>query len=591
MPIGKRAQGLAGAAFVAAAALAPTPASAVYPEPIQARDGMVVTAQHLATDVGVAILKQGGNAIDAAVAVGYALAVVHPCCGNLGGGGFMTIHFADGRETFINFREKAPGRATATMYQDAKGNVVPGLSLDGYLAVGVPGTVKGLDMALQKYGTMSRETVMAPAIELASEGYVLTPGDAAILDSKVEAFQAQPNVADIFLEDGKPLAAGDRLVQSNLAQTLRAISRGGPDAFYKGPIAQAIVKASDAHGGILSLQDLESYTAEELKPVACAYRGYRVVSSPPPSSGGTTICETLRILEGYPMGFLGYHSAASVHYLVEALRHAFLDRNTDLGDPDFVTNPLDRLLSDEYAARIRATINPYRATPSAELKPGTPPHEGTQTTHYSIVDKAGNAVAVTYTINAYFGAKVIAGDTGFFLNDEMDDFTSKPGVPNMFGLVQGEANAIRPGKRPLSSMSPTIVTRDGKVFMVVGSPGGARIITITLEAILNAVDYGMDIQAAVDAPRIHHQWLPDKVYVEPMALSPDTEKVLTGMGYTIVEQAPWGAAEAIMVGRENEVKKLAAGGGDDTMRTGNRLPGLLYGANDDRRPAGKAAGF
>ncbi len=291
------------------------------------------------------------------------------------------------------------------------------------------------------------------------------------------------------------------------------------------------------------------------------------------------------------MGFLGFHSAASVHYLVEALRHAFLDRNTELGDPDFVNNPLDRLLSDGYAAKIRATIDPYRATPSTELKPGTPPHEGTQTTHYSIVDRAGNAVAVTYTINAYFGAKVIAGDTGFFLNDEMDDFTAKPGVPNMFGLVQGEANAIAPGKRPLSSMSPTIVTKDGKVFLVLGSPGGSRIITITLETIMNAVDYGMDIQAAVDAPRIHHQWLPDKVYVEPRALSADTEKVLSGMGYTIVEQNPWGAAEAIMVGRENEGRKLAQGGGDDTMHAGNALPGLLYGANDDRRPAGKAAGF
>ncbi len=588
----KPAPGLAGAAFLAAAtALAAGPAEAVYPEPVQARDGMVVTAQHLATDVGVAILKQGGNAIDAAVAVGYALAVVHPCCGNLGGGGFMTIHFADGHETFVNFREKAPGRATPGMYLDAKGDVVPGLSLDGYLAVGVPGTVMGLDTALKKYGTMSREAVMAPAIGLASEGYVLTPGDAAILDSKVPAFQAQPNVAAIFLEDGKPLAAGDRLVQGDLARTLQAIAKDGPDAFYKGPIAKAIVAASEAHGGILSLQDFESYTAEELKPVECAYRGYRVVSSPPPSSGGTTICETLAILEGYPMGFLGFHSAAGVHYLIEALRHAFLDRNTELGDPDFVENPLDRLLSDDYAARIRATIDPYRATPSAELKPGTAPHEGTQTTHYSIVDKAGNAVAVTYTINAYFGAKVIAGDTGFFLNDEMDDFTSKPGVANMFGLVQGQANAIAPGKRPLSSMSPTIVTRDGKVFLVVGSPGGSRIITITLEAILNAVDYGMDIQAAVDAPRIHHQWLPDKVYVEPQALSPDTERVLTGMGYTIVEQTPWGAAEAIMVGRENEGKKLAAGGGDDTMHAGNALPGLLYGANDDRRPAGKAAGF
>ena len=523
------------------------PADAVSPAPAQAGSAMVVTSQHLASEVGAEILKAGGNAVDAAVAVGYALAVVLPCCGNIGGGGFATLHLADGRDIFLNFREKASGAATERMYLDAAGELVPDLSLRGYKAVAVPGTVLGLDTLLAKYGTLTREKVMAPAIRLAEEGFVLAQGDVDILASATKAFATEPNVAAIFLNGGKPWEAGERLIQKQLAATLKAIAKDGPDAFYKGPIADAVAAASAANGGILTKQDFADYTVTETPPVRCSYRGYDFVSSPPPSSGGTTICLILNILEGYPMKDLGFHSAAGIQLSIEAMRHAYVDRNFALGDPDFVENPLARLLSKDYAAAIRAKIAEGKAGNSKDIAPGVPPHEGTETTHYSIVDKAGNAVAVTYTINAYFGAKVIAGNTGFFLNDEMDDFTTKPGAPNAFGLVQGMKNAIKPGKRPLSSMSPTIVAKGGRTFMVIGSPGGPRIITIILETVMNVIDYGLDPQEAIDAPRFHHQWLPDEVFVEPMALSPDTRKLLTDMGYKITEQAPWGAATGIVV--------------------------------------------
>ncbi|HWK48138.1 MAG TPA: gamma-glutamyltransferase [Stellaceae bacterium] len=573
-------------------AIIPTRALAISEPPVKAAHGMVVSSQHLASEVGVEILQAGGNAVDAAVAVGYALAVVNPCCGNIGGGGFMTLHLADGRDVFLNFRETAPGAATETMYLDAAGNVVPKLSLQGYLAVGVPGTVLGLDTALRRYGTMPRTAVMAPAIRLARDGFVLAPGDVDILATATADFAQQPNVAAAFLHDGERFRPGERQVQTDLAQTLDLIARQGPDAFYKGPIADAIVAASQAHGGILSKADFEAYTVTETAPIRCSYRGYDFITAPPPSSGGTTMCEIMNILEGYPMSELGFHSAQGVHLMVEAMRHAYVDRNTYLGDPAFVRNPLDRLLSKGYADEIRAKIDPARATASRDVAPGTPPHEGTDTTHYSIVDQAGNAVSVTYTVNALFGAKVIAGNTGFFLNDEMDDFTVKPGVPNLFGLVQGKANSIAPGKRPLSSMSPTVVTKDGHTVMVVGSPGGSRIITITLETVLNVIDYGMTIQEAVDAPRIHHQWLPDTIAVERFALSADTRRALEAMGYTITEQTPWGAAEAILIGDTTGSKPAeTATSGNDAMLGGAAQPGMLYGANDNRRPAGKAVGY
>lgn len=556
--------------------------------PVTAENGMVVTSQHIASDVGIEIMRAGGNAIDAAVAVGYALAVTNPCCGNIGGGGFATIHLADGRDVFLNFREKAPLASTENMFLDDKGEVIEGLSLKGYKSVAVPGTVLGLDTLLTKYGTLPRSVVMAPAIRLAEEGFALTQGDADILNGAAKSLADQPNVAGVYLNGDKPWAVGNLLVQKNLAATLKMISEQGPDAFYKGSIADRVVAASAANGGILSRQDLETYTVTEDQPVRCNYRGYELISAPPPSSGGTAICQILNIVEGYPLAELGFNSSQTIHFMVEAMRHAFVDRNFLLGDPAFVKNPLERLLSEDYAALIRAQIDPSKASASKDVQPATPPHEGTETTHYSIVDSKGNAVSITYTINALFGAKVIAGDTGFFLNDEMDDFTVKPGVPNLFGLVQGKTNAIAPGKRPLSSMSPTIVTKDGKVFMVFGSPGGSRIITIGVQVFLNVVEHGMTIQEAVNAPRIHHQWLPDQVTVEPFALSSDTRKNLEAMGYKIVEQLPWGAAEAILIGPA--AAEAAESSGNDAMAKSALVPGLLYGGHDDRRPAGSAAG-
>ena len=547
-------------------------AALAHVKPVTARHGMVVSAQHLATQVGVDILRQGGNAVDAAVAVGYALAVVHPCCGNIGGGGFMLVHLADGRNVFLDFREKAPLKATPTMYQDAQGNVVPGRSTNTYLGVGVPGTVMGLDTALQKYGTMPLAMVIAPAIKLASEGYVLEQGDVNILDERVKDFAKYPNVGAIFLDHGKPWAVGDRLRQPQLAKTLELISKGGTDAFYRGPIAKAIVAASDANGGILSLKDFADYTTPWETPITCAYHGYTYVAAPPPSSGGTTICQILQILQPYPLAKWGYGSVNSVHAIVEAERRAFADRNTYLGDPAFVHNPIARLLAPAHIAALRASIQPDKATPSSEIKGSLGPQEGTDTTHFSVVDSHGNAVSTTFTINYLFGNGQIAGDTGFFLNNEMDDFTSKPGVPNSFGLVQGKANQIEPGKRPLSSMSPSIVLRgpEKKLYMVTGSPGGSTIISTTLESFLNVAEFGMNVQQSVDAPRLHMQWLPDVVMVEPGLLSPDVQKKLEAMGYKFKEVRSWGADEAILV---------------------NPKTGALEGANDRRRPAGLAAGY
>ncbi len=559
---------------------------------VEAKSGMVVSSQHLASKIGVDILKQGGNAVDAAVAVGYAQAVVNPCCGNLGGGGFMTIHLADGRETFINFRETAPAAASANMYLDAAGNVVKDASLYGYLAAGVPGTVLGLEHAQRKYGKLKRAQVMAPAIRLARDGFILNRGDTDILDTTIARLRKDPEAARIFLrKDGSPLQPGDRLVQRDLARTLAAISRRGADAFYQGRIPQAIEKAAASAGGILTAADFAAYRVDERAPVSCDYRGYVFVSAPPPSSGGTTLCQILNTLEAYDLKSLGFNSAATIHLMTEAMRHAFMDRNTYLGDPAFVSNPLDRLLSKDYAAAIREKILADKATASSEVQPGVAPHEKMETTHYSIVDRSGNAVSVTYTINGRFGAVVIAPGTGFFLNNEMDDFTVKAGVKNLYGLVQGAANGIAPGKRPLSSMSPTLVLKDGRVFMVLGSPGGSRIISITLQTALNVIDHGMAPQEAVDAPRIHHQWLPDEVYYEVRGVSPDTLKLLREMGHKMTEQSPWGAAEVIVVGVPGAAGVAAASSGNDAAVSGRVLPGMLYGANDGRRPAGAAIGY
>lgn len=559
---------------------------------VEAKNGMVVTSQYLASQVGTDILKMGGNAVDAAVAVGYAQAVVNPCCGNIGGGGFMTIHLADGTDTFINFRETAPAAASADMYLDKEGKVTKDASLYGYLAAGVPGTVLGMDSAQKKYGKLTRQQVMAPAIKLAREGFVLTRADTDILDTTVKRFRQDPESARIFLrKNGEALQPGDRLVQTDLADTLTAISEKGPDAFYQGKIPQAVEAAAKKGGGILTAADFANYKITETAPITCSYRGYKFVSSPPPSSGGVTLCETLNVLEGYDLKSMGFNSAAYIHTLTEAMRHAYMDRNTFLGDPEFVKNPIDRLLSKSYAADIRKQIVANQATPSVEVQPGMQPHEKPETTHYSIVDHEGNAVSTTYTVNGRFGAVVIAPGTGFFLNDEMDDFTVKVGEQNLYGLVQGATNSIAPGKRPLSSMSPTLVTKDGKTFMVLGSPGGSRIITITLQTALNVIDHGMAPQEAVDAPRIHHQWLPDEVYYEQRGVSADSLNLLTKMGYKMVEQNPWGAAELILVGLAGIEGVSPANSGNDSAVSGKVREGYLYGANDVRRPAGAAVGY
>ena len=553
-------------------------AHAASPVPVGAENGMVVSAHHLASDAGVDVLRKGGNAVDAAVAVAYVLAVTFPEAGNIGGGGFMTIRMKDGKQTFIDFRETAPLAATASLYQDAKGNVIPGLSTRGYLAVGIPGTVAGLELARVKYGTRPRAVLMAEAIQLAQNGFALDQGDADFLAEGAADFAKDAASAAIFLNRGKPWQKGDRLVQADLGGILQSVATGGPDAFYKGAAAQRIVAASTAHGGILTLADFAAYKAVERAPIECDYRGYHIISAPPPSSGGVVICETLNILSGYPMGELGFHSSQGVHYTAEALRRAFHDRNVNLGDPGFVKADVSRFISREYAAQLRGDIKADTATPSASLGIPGSEHEGQNTTHFSIVDAAGNAVSLTYTLNDWFGARVTAPGTGILLNDEMDDFSSKPGIPNMFGLVEGSNNAIAPGKRPLSSMSPTIVTKAGKLFMVVGTPGGSHIPTGVLQVMMNVIDHDMTISEATDAPRIHAQWLPDVIYYERDTLSADTIAALQARGHKLEPMDYQNQIAAILVGGP------AAG-------KAQRGKDRLYGAIDPRLPVGSVAGY
>ncbi len=555
-------------ALVACGAVAASPPAGAAT--IEGGHLMVVSAHHEASAVGRRILAAGGNAIDAAVAVGYALAVVDPCCGNIGGGGFMLIRRADGRSNVINFRETAAAAATPAMFLDAAGEPQREASRYGYRAVAVPGTVAGLDRALAEYGRLGRKAVMAPAIALARDGFVVGQADARLLAEKAARLAADPAADRIFLHgDGSPYRDGDRLRQPDLAATLARIAELGPDAFYRGPVAAAVAHASAAHGGLLTQADFAAYTVTVAAPVSCAYRGYTVLSAPPPSAGGTILCEMLNVLSGWDLAESGYRSPQTLHLMAETMRHAYVDRNSALGDPAFVANPLARLLSPGHAAAIRAAIDPQKATPSSALGSGVPPHERAETTHYSVVDGAGNAVSVTYTLNGFFGAGVVAPGTGFLLNDEMDDFTAKPGAPNMFGLRQGAANAIAPGKRPLSSMTPTIVEKDGHPVLVLGSPGGPRIITAVLETVSNIVDFGRTPADAVAAPRFHHQWLPDTLYYEKGGLPADTVAALVARGYRLAEQKPWGAVELIAVGRGGE----------------------LTGVNDPRRPEGAADGY
>jgi gamma-glutamyltranspeptidase/glutathione hydrolase len=536
-------------------------------EPVRARHGMVVADEPLAADVGVEVLKSGGNAVDAAVAVGFALAVTHPFAGNLGGGGFMLLRFADGRSTFIDFRERAPERATRDMYLDAQGNLTQD-SVDGWRAAGVPGSVRGFELAQSKYGSQKWDAVIAPAIALASSGFALSYKSSELLRNAHNLTQ-DPESKRIFQKGGAYYDAGEVLAQPELAATLRRIATSGAREFYEGETAHRLVSEMAKHGGLVTLADLQRYQAVERTPLSGAYRGLTIFTAPLPSSGGIGILQMLGMLEGSGYQKSGAGSAAAIHYTAEVMRRFFADRSQYLGDSDFVKVPIKALLDPAYIRERRASIDPDRATPSDRISPGKPAvREGTETTHYSIVDASGNAVAVTYTLNNGYGSGVTVPGLGFLLNDEMDDFTAKPNTPNLFGLIQGAANAIEPGKRPLSAMTPTIVVRDGKPFMVLGAPGGPRITTAVLQVMLNVIDFHMNIQDAVDAPRFHHQWKPDKLYLEP-GISPDTVALLEDMGHQ-VDNSP-----GVVLARINAILNDS---------------GWLQGAADTRW-VGKAAGY
>jgi gamma-glutamyltranspeptidase/glutathione hydrolase len=523
--------------------------------PVKALNGMVVSSDSLATQVGVEILKKGGNAVDAAVAVGFALAVTYPQAGNIGGGGFMVIRMANGESVTIDFREKAPMKASENMFLDENGNFVPEKSQVGHLSVGVPGSVAGLLLALEKYGTMSRREVLEPAIELAEKGFIVNEGLANAFKNAFEHFKKFPSTMRYFSKNGQPYSAGDRLVQKDLAKVLKLIRDKGRDGFYKGKVADLIVEEMKRGGGLITYEDLENYQPVLRKPVVGNYRGYEIISMGPPSSGGVCLIELLNILENFDLKKYGFGSSYTIHYLVEAMKRVYADRAEYLGDPDFVQIPLDKLLSKEYAKELASEIDTFYATPSSRIiRSVSPTSEGVHTTHYSVVDRWGNVVAVTTTINSYFGSMVAVDGAGFFLNNEMDDFSAKPGAPNQFGLLGSKANSIQPGKRMLSSMTPTIVLKNGKPFLVLGSPGGSTIITSVLQVILNVVDFGMNIQEAVDSPRIHHQWYPDQIFFERRGLPRDVIENLERRGHKLVERAGYqGEVQAILID-ENGVK-------------------------------------
>jgi gamma-glutamyltranspeptidase/glutathione hydrolase len=544
-----------GATSSAPAQLAPPAPAPIITQtarilPVLARNGMVASQEKRATRVGVEILKQGGNAVDAAVAVGFALAVTHPQAGNIGGGGFMLVHLAARNETIaIDYRETAPAAATRDMFLDENGEADPRKSRDSALGVGVPGTVAGLALAHRKYGSgkFTLAQLIAPAIALAREGFPVEDDLADSLPRALPRLMRWPSATKIFMKrNGLAPAHGDTLVQSDLAASLEAIAAGGPRAFYEGPLAEKIVASLAANGGIMTRDDLRNYRAVERPVVRGTYRGYEIASMPPPSSGGVHLVEILNILEGFPLHDLGASSAATLHLMIEAMKPAYADRAEFLGDPDFIMVPVAGLTAKRYAAELRKAIDPEHARPAQSIRAGSPPHEGDNTTHFSIVDRDGNAVANTYTLNFSYGLGLVADGTGILLNNELDDFAAKPGAPNAYGLVGGDANAPAPGKRPLSSMSPTIVFRDGRVFMVTGTPGGSRIITTVLQVILNVIDHGMNIAEAVVAPRIHHQWSPDIVFTE-RGLSPDTIRLLEARGHKLVTGATSGSANSILV--------------------------------------------
>lgn len=537
--------------------------------PVIAKNGMVASEQELATQIGVDILKAGGNAVDAAVAVGFALAVALPNAGNIGGGGFMMVHDArSGKDIALDFREVAPRGASRNMYLDAAGKVIDGKSLYTHYAVGVPGTVAGMTHALSRWGSMPLARVMAPAIALADKGYPVSVTLAKTLEQEKKNMGRWPATQAVFWRNGAPLQSGERLVQKDLAQSLRLISQQGAKAFYEGAIAQKIVAEMAPHAKALSLQDLRDYKVAEREPVRGSYRGYQIVTMPPPSSGGAHLIQILNMMERWPMNQWGADSAQSVHYMTEAMKLAYADRSEYLGDPDFVKIPLKGLISKSYASELAASIKPQQARPGKDIRPGRPqPYESDQTTHYSVVDKAGNAVAVTYTLNTNFGSGIVARGTGILLNNEMDDFSAKPGVANAYGLVGGDANAVQAGKRPLSSMTPTLVLKDGKPVLVTGSPGGARIITTVLQQVVNHIDFGMNPAEAAATPRFHHQWTPDELRVEK-GFSPDTLTLLRQWGHKVALKASMGRTQTIEI-----------------------RDGLLRGASDPRNPDGKTMGY
>ena len=558
-------------------------------QPVHAAHAIVVSVHELASQAGVQIMQGGGNAVDAAVATGFALAVVHPPAGNLGGGGFMLIRMADGKTHFLDYREEAPAAATRDMYLDAQGNVIAGASQYGYKAIGVPGSVAGMVYAEQKYGKLTLKQVMAPAIRLARNGYPLTWEQAR--DMRRDQYLGQfAESRRIFQRDGNFYQPGEIFRQPDLARTLERIAER-PDDFYHGAMARELAADVQKGGGLMTAQDLAQYQVKEREPIRGTYRGYEIISAPPPSSGGIVLLESLNILEGYDLAAMGNRSARSIHYTTEAFRRAFFDRAEFLGDPDSAKIPVAQLIDKRYAAAWRESIDPERATPSKDLvRPAIfsqleqyaaahpqplSMHEGPHTTHYSVMDVEGNAVAVTTTINAWFGSRVTAEGLGFLLNDEMDDFSAKPGAPNSDGLIQGAANAIGPGKRPLSSMTPTLVVHDGKTFLVLGSLGSSKIITTVANVLMGVIDYGMNIQEAVNAPRFHNQWMPDVLNIEQW-FSPDTVQALQQMGYHVEiglhdgsQISPyWSDAECIAVDVKNGDRLGASDGRYDSRAVG-----------------------
>ena len=559
-------------------------------EPVRARHGVVASTNEVASRVGVDIMKRGGNAVDAAIAVAFALAVTHPAAGNLGGGGFMMIRLKNGRTTAIEYREMAPAAATRNIYLDKNGNVIQGEGgpIEGYRAAGVPGTVRGMELALKKYGSgkLSWSQLVEPARRLAANGFTVTRSLARSLRAKRDITRGgevieedqyylakYPETKRIYLNNGNFYNEGDIFRQPDLAATFARLQRGGPNEFYEGQTARMIAADMKRNNGLMTLDDLRGYVAKEREPLRGSYRGYEIVSMPPPSSGGAVLIEMLNILEGYDLKKIDWASSDRYHLMTEAMRRAFADRAEYMGDTDFVKVPIAGLIDKKYAEQLRRTINLDRASTSEQVKAGKPlGYESEETTHFTVVDAEGNAVANTYTLNNSYGSAVVAKGTGILMNDEMDDFAAKPGTPNLYGLIQGERNAVAPRKRPLSAMTPTFVLRkDGSLWFTLGSPGGPTIINTVLDVITNVIDYNMNIQQAIDAPRIHHQWLPDELVYEPYGLSGDTQKALQARGHKLIKKPRYlGDCEGIMI----------------EEKTGMRL-----GATDPRRSDGLAVGY